>query len=80
LAENEGSENLGNIFMISWSNKKCSVGPRMAMDVANYMVLKLEIAKEILGELFDIRTHEVDEMIRHRMEERTLYGQEFNLS
>jgi len=31
-------------------------------------------------ELFDIRTHEVDEMIKQRMEERTPYGQEFNLS
>ena len=28
--------------------------------------------------MFDIRTQEVDEMIRQRMEERTLYGQEFS--
>jgi hypothetical protein len=40
----------------------------------------LEVAKEILAELFDIRTHEVDEMIRQRLEERTLYGQEFSLA
>ncbi|MDD1753749.1 MAG: hypothetical protein LUQ38_11755 [Methanotrichaceae archaeon] len=37
------------------------------------------LQKEILAELFDIRTHEVDEMIRQRMEERVLYGQEFSL-
>jgi len=42
-------------------------------------MLELEDAKEILSELFDIRTREVDE-IRQRMEERTLYGQEFMLS
>ena len=42
--------------------------------------LEPEAAKEILSELFDIRTREVGEMIRQRMEERTLYDQEFNLS
>jgi len=36
--------------------------------------LELDVAKEILAELFDIRTHEMYEMIRQRMEERTLYG------
>jgi len=36
--------------------------------------LELDVAKEILAELFDIRTHEVYEMIRQRMEVRTLYG------
>jgi len=51
----------------------------MAPDVVNPKTLELETPKEILSELFDIRTHEVDEMIRQRMEERTLYGQEFNL-
>jgi hypothetical protein len=56
------------------------VGPRKAHYVVNPRMLELEVAKEILSELFDIRTHEVDEMIRQRMEERTLYGQEFNLS
>ena len=65
--------------MIFRSNKKCLVGPQMAHDVVNPRMLELEAAKEILGELFDIRTHEVDEMIRQRMEERTQYGQEFNL-
>ncbi|MDD1757947.1 MAG: hypothetical protein LUQ22_04360 [Methanotrichaceae archaeon] len=59
-----------------WS-KKCLVGPRVALDVVNPRVLVLDVAKEILAELFDIRTREVDEMIRQRMEERTLYGQEF---
>ena len=51
----------------------------MALDVVNPRTLELEVAKEILSELFDIRTHEVNEMIRQRMEERTLYGQEFRL-
>jgi hypothetical protein len=53
----------------------------MDPDGVNPRTLELEVAKEILGELFDIRTHEVSEMIRQRlMEERTLYGQEFGLS
>jgi hypothetical protein len=43
-------------------------------------MLELEVAKDILAELFDIKTHEVDEMTRQRMEDRTLYGQEFSLS
>ena len=42
-------------------------------------MFELETAKENFVELFDIRTHEVDEMIRQRMEERTLYGQDFDL-
>jgi hypothetical protein len=63
-----------------WSPRKQLVGPRMAHDVVDPMTLELETAKEILAELFDIRTHEIDEMIRLRMEERILYGQEFSLS
>ncbi|MDD1753597.1 MAG: hypothetical protein LUQ38_10980 [Methanotrichaceae archaeon] len=50
-----------------WS-KKCLVGPRMAPDVVKPRTLELEVAKEILSVLFDIRTHEVDEMVRQRME------------
>jgi uncharacterized tellurite resistance protein B-like protein len=41
----------------------------MAPDVVNSRMLELEAAKEILSELFDIRTHEVDDMIRQRMEQ-----------
>jgi hypothetical protein len=52
----------------------------MALEMVNPRTLELETAKEILAELFDIRTHEVDEMIRQRIEARTLYGREFNLS
>ena len=59
-----------------WSRKQL-VGPWVAPDVVNPRMLELVVAKEILSELFDIRTHEVDEMIRQRMEARTLYGQEF---
>ncbi len=63
-----------------WPSKKCLVGPQMAPDLVNPRTLELETAKEILGELFDIRTHEVDEMIRQRVDESTTYGQEFSLS
>jgi hypothetical protein len=64
-----------SILMI-WS-KRCLVGPRIALDVVNPRKLELETAKEILGELFDIRMHEVEDLIRQWMEERTLYDQEF---
>ncbi|MDD1758098.1 MAG: hypothetical protein LUQ22_05135, partial [Methanotrichaceae archaeon] len=40
-----------------WS-KKCLVGPRMAPDVVNPRMLELEVTKEMLNELFDLRTHE----------------------
>jgi hypothetical protein len=49
----------------------------MVYDVVNPKMLELEVAEKILAELFDIRTHEVDETIRHRMDEGRLYGQEF---
>ena len=62
-----------------WPSKKSLVGPRMSYDVINPRMIELEVAKKILAELFDIRTHEVDEMIQARIEERTLYGREFNL-
>ena len=42
-------------------------------------MLELGIAKEILAEPFNIKALEVDGMIRQRIEERTLYGQEFSL-
>ena len=34
----------------------------MAHDVVNPRMLELEVAKEILAEQFDVRTHEVDEI------------------
>ncbi|MDD1752173.1 MAG: hypothetical protein LUQ38_03670 [Methanotrichaceae archaeon] len=54
-----------------WSRKQL-VGPRMALDVVNPRMLELDVAKEILSQLFDIRIHEVDEMIRQRMKKDAL--------
>ena len=53
-----------------WS-KRLLVGPRMAHDEVDPRMLELKVAKEILAELFDVGTHEVDVMIRQRMEART---------
>ncbi|MDD1757679.1 MAG: hypothetical protein LUQ22_02985 [Methanotrichaceae archaeon] len=53
-----------------WS-KRLLVG-RVWLMIWLIQVLELETAKEILSELFDIRTHDVDEMVRQRMEEGTL--------
>jgi len=66
------------ILMIIWPKRRLA-GPHGAHDVVNPRMVELEVAKEILSELFDIRTHEVDEMIRQRMEERQAYDQAFNL-
>ena len=49
-----------------WS-KRLLVG-RVWLMIWLIQVLELETAKEILSELFDIRTHDVDEMVRQRME------------
>jgi hypothetical protein len=56
-----------------WQSKRQLFGPKMTLDAVNPRTLELEVAKEILAELFDVWTREVDEMIRQRMEERTLY-------
>jgi hypothetical protein len=45
----------------------------------NTRVLELEMAIEILGEVFGIKSCEVEEMIRNRLEERPLYDREFHL-
>ncbi len=37
------------------------------------------MAMEILGEVFGIKSCEVEEMIRNRLEERPLYDREFHL-
>jgi hypothetical protein len=36
----------------------------MSYDIANPRMLELEVAREILSELFHIMCHEVDDMIR----------------
>jgi hypothetical protein len=50
-----------------WSPRKQLVGPRMTLEVVNPRTLELEVAKEILSELFDIGSYLVDEMIRLRL-------------
>ena len=60
-----------------WSRKQL-VGPRMSYDAVNPRMIELEVAKEILAELFDIRTREVNEMISQRITERQLFEREFN--
>lgn len=42
-------------------------------------VLELEMAMEILGEVFGIKSCEVEEMIKNRLEERPLYDRELHL-
>ena len=49
----------------------------MAPERVNPRMLELEVAKEIMAELFDIKNHEVDEMNRQRLDESMLCGWEF---
>jgi hypothetical protein len=66
--------------MILWSNKKCLVGPRIAKNhIINPKTLELDAAKQILAELFDVKTYEVDDMIQRRLRARATYGQEFSI-
>jgi len=54
------------------------VRPRnKAMHRSDPKALELETAKEILGEVFGIRTLEVEEMIRQRCEEREEWPERF---
>jgi hypothetical protein len=55
------------------------VGCNASMPEVNPNVLQLQAAKEILAEVFGIRTSEVDEMLRQRHEENTEWPQEFYL-
>ena len=59
--------------MIRWF-KRQSLEPIVALDEVNPRILELEVAKEMLSELFDVGIHEVDEMIQCRIEYRELYG------
>jgi hypothetical protein len=45
----------------------------------NKRVVELEMSMEILGEVFGIKSCEVEEMIRNHLEERPLYDREFHL-
>ena len=63
-----------------WWPKKQLVGPTVALDMIDPRVVEVEVAKEILSALFDVGGNEVDDMIRHRIEYRELYGQDFNSS
>ena len=62
---------------IKWPLNKRS-GPDFCI-IQDPRSLELKVAKEILGEIFDIKSYEVEEMIRLRMEERPLYDREFHV-
>jgi len=63
--------------MIRWL-KGQALEPIVAQDEVNPRILELEVAKELLSELFDVGVYEVDEMIQRRIEYRELYGEELN--
>lgn len=48
-------------------------------DIINPKPFELQVAKEILAELYDIQISEVDDMIRQRITERQLFEREFLL-
>jgi hypothetical protein len=54
-------------MMWPWKRAANQIKPRRA---ANTSVLELETAKEILAEIFHIRSDDVEEMIQMRLAER----------
>lgn len=56
------------------------VGHNVPMPGINPKVLQLQAAKEILAEVFSIRTSEVDEMLKQRDEEKMEWPREFCLA
>ena len=54
-------------MMWPWKRDTKQIEPRRA---ANTSVLELETAKEILAEIFHIRSDDVEEMIQMRLAER----------
>ena len=46
-------------------------GHRIFEPIIDLMLLDFRKQRRILGQRFDVKTHKVDEMIRHMMEERT---------
>ncbi len=55
------------------------IGCNASMPGTNPKALQLQAAKEILAEVFGIRTSEVDEMLKQRYEEKVDWPQEFYL-
>lgn len=59
--------------------RKQLVGHNVPMPGINPKVLQLQAAKEILAEVFGIRTSEVEEMLKQRYEEKMEWPQEFHI-
>jgi hypothetical protein len=56
--------------MIRWSWKR-EVKPREPRRIINPRLMELEMAKQILEEIFHARPSEVEEMIQRRLEEKS---------
>jgi len=59
----------GVLDRIRWPQKKLVVGHSSTTPKADLRVLELQAAKEILAEVFGVRTSDVDEMIQNRYDE-----------
>ncbi len=55
--------------MILWHRREAR--PAEPKKKANIRVLELQIAKEILAEIFHAKTEDIEEMIQSRLEERS---------
>lgn len=59
----------GVLERIGWQQKRSVVGHTPTAPLADLMVLELQIAKEILAEVFRVRVSDVEEMIQNRYDE-----------
>lgn len=59
----------GVLERIRWPQKKLVVVHGSAAPKANLRVLELQVAKEVLAEVFGVRISDVEEMIQNRYDE-----------
>ena len=59
----------GVLERIGWPQKKLIVVHSSSAPKVDLRILELQMAKEILGEIFGVRITDVDEMIQNRYDE-----------
>lgn len=70
---------MAGVFELIKGPQKRLVGRHGVVQLADPRALELQVAMDILAEVFSIRTSEVEEMIRYRSEAKELWPESFCL-
>lgn len=62
-----------------WRPRRQLVGRNVPMSGINPKILQLQAAKEILAEVFGIKTSDVEDMLKQRYEEEMEWPREFRI-